>query len=113
SSVRKILINCLERISFDSGQRRFPEPPDNNTIFMFLSPLYRYKVLIFLHASGYSGSPHRKDEFPPPTLSDMSNQVLWLSKHQAAFLESRLVWMDPIQSFPYIQLPLPPVLSAL
>jgi len=33
------LIYCLEHRSFDNGQRRFPEPPDNKTIYMLFSIL--------------------------------------------------------------------------
>lgn len=29
-------MNCLERISLESGHRRWPEPPDNNTRFIIL-----------------------------------------------------------------------------
>lgn len=34
SSVWNILINCLDRISLDNGQRRCPDPPDKSIIFI-------------------------------------------------------------------------------
>lgn len=45
SFFRKNLINCLERMSFERGHRRFPDPPDNKIICMYAaSP--RLKILI-------------------------------------------------------------------
>ena len=42
------LIYCLEHRSFDNGQRRFPEPPDNKTIYM-----------LFLHSTLLALCTHR------------------------------------------------------
>ena len=38
SAFLNILMNCLERISLERGQRRFPEPPESKIIFIGDSP---------------------------------------------------------------------------
>ena len=94
SSRWKILMNCLERISLESGHRRWPEPPDNNTRFIILllpfnkkgrgpartHDLFKSFIFSALHASGCSGSPRRTGADRLPARSCRSSPDWFIRK---------------------------------